>query len=393
MPDIGTCDNSDMIRGTAAITSNDNDPSPPVVSSIMFLRHLQATTGDDNDDNGDPYEPNALHVFVMAMIVLVALFVGVTCLGVVIYYVAWLSDHWCCCGPFSARRMQPTIIIRQPRDDNENHEEDNNTDNATPPVLTVTQKARLQGITEEERFLILQHLFRQTVLYQDVLVKQQQQQQQTNNTTTTKSSPSNETAFTTHTNKDLPQNSSNNKCTPQQPSLKEQTNSSSSSSSSIDEPAHASSGSISPQEQNVQSSCAICLTPYKPHDNVICGHYCGHVFHRACILPWMMQKTRTTTVARHVVVTADECPYCRQDFVSAVDYRHAALDILGSPRVGAAGVVASDPLRSFHFNDNDQDAPTEGEEDRDATAQRAPPRGGATRPQQQEEEIPDWDIR
>jgi hypothetical protein len=50
--------------------------------------------------------------------------------------------------------------------------------------------------------------------------------------------------------------------------------------------------------------CPICLDGYEEGDEICWSHnkHCDHTFHRQCIIEWLM---------RH-----DECPICRQDFLS-----------------------------------------------------------------------------
>ena len=50
--------------------------------------------------------------------------------------------------------------------------------------------------------------------------------------------------------------------------------------------------------------CTICLNDYVDGDEICCSHNrdCCHVFHRDCILEWLI---------RH-----GECPICRQDYLA-----------------------------------------------------------------------------
>lgn len=56
--------------------------------------------------------------------------------------------------------------------------------------------------------------------------------------------------------------------------------------------------------ESVQDPCPICLEEYKDGDEICWSHSeaCEHVFHRNCIFEWLV---------RH-----DECPICRQNFLS-----------------------------------------------------------------------------
>jgi hypothetical protein len=49
--------------------------------------------------------------------------------------------------------------------------------------------------------------------------------------------------------------------------------------------------------------CAICLVEYQDGDEVSWSHnrYCGHAFHRDCIIEWLL--------------TSDECPCCRRNYL------------------------------------------------------------------------------
>lgn len=64
--------------------------------------------------------------------------------------------------------------------------------------------------------------------------------------------------------------------------------------------------------RNVPSTCAICLMQYKvgSHVSWSSNEECVHVFHRDCILLWLLKK-RTSGDERQYV-----CPCCRREFVS-----------------------------------------------------------------------------
>lgn len=57
----------------------------------------------------------------------------------------------------------------------------------------------------------------------------------------------------------------------------------------------------------VAPTCAICLTEYQDGDEICWSHNnrCYHVFHRDCILEWLLRQ--------------DECPCCRLNFLSLGD--------------------------------------------------------------------------
>jgi hypothetical protein len=81
---------------------------------------------------------------------------------------------------------------------------------------------------------------------------------------------------------------------------------------------------ISPSERKIESpedeteeeleffkTCAICLTPYQDGEEVCWSHnmHCNHVFHRECILAWLIRK--------------DDCPLCRHNFLAINDDEEA----------------------------------------------------------------------
>eukprot|EP00543_Licmophora_paradoxa_P015163 CAMPEP_0202477796 /NCGR_PEP_ID=MMETSP1360-20130828/94125_1 /ASSEMBLY_ACC=CAM_ASM_000848 /TAXON_ID=515479 /ORGANISM="Licmophora paradoxa, Strain CCMP2313" /LENGTH=353 /DNA_ID=CAMNT_0049105049 /DNA_START=530 /DNA_END=1591 /DNA_ORIENTATION=+ len=57
-------------------------------------------------------------------------------------------------------------------------------------------------------------------------------------------------------------------------------------------------------DDDTSNACSICLGEYQEGDKICWSHnqYCRHVFHRECILEWLL---------RH-----DECPCCRHNFLS-----------------------------------------------------------------------------
>jgi hypothetical protein len=58
------------------------------------------------------------------------------------------------------------------------------------------------------------------------------------------------------------------------------------------------------EDEEKQDLCPICLEEYKDGDEICWSHseLCAHVFHRECVFEWLV---------RH-----DECPTCRQAFIS-----------------------------------------------------------------------------
>ena len=49
------------------------------------------------------------------------------------------------------------------------------------------------------------------------------------------------------------------------------------------------------------------------------GSECGHVFHRGCILQWLLKN--------------DECPICRKLMMTSTEMRNTAEIVLGSTRI------------------------------------------------------------
>ena len=78
-----------------------------------------------------------------------------------------------------------------------------------------------------------------------------------------------------------------------------------------------------------KGSCGICLTTFKDNEKLVRGILCEHVFHIQCGMRWMMYRK--------------DCPYCRIPFITMRQFRHAALDVLGSQRVADAKRRAAIP--------------------------------------------------
>ena len=55
------------------------------------------------------------------------------------------------------------------------------------------------------------------------------------------------------------------------------------------------------------------------HSKLITGSECGHVFHRECILQWLLKH--------------DECPICRKLMMTSTEMRQTAEVVLGSTRI------------------------------------------------------------
>lgn len=69
--------------------------------------------------------------------------------------------------------------------------------------------------------------------------------------------------------------------------------------------------------------CCICLNEYEQQDKLITGTQCNHKFHFACCMEWMCKH--------------DHCPYCRQEMITALQMRVAAIETLGEERVRELG--------------------------------------------------------
>lgn len=64
----------------------------------------------------------------------------------------------------------------------------------------------------------------------------------------------------------------------------------------------------------VPPTCAICLIHYEPGCYVSWSNNCIHVFHRDCILMWLLKKVEPL------------CPCCRQEFVSGLPENNERFD-------------------------------------------------------------------
>jgi len=76
--------------------------------------------------------------------------------------------------------------------------------------------------------------------------------------------------------------------------------------------------------------CSICLAEYEDQDQVILGAKCRHLFHRECASEWS---------AKH-----DLCPYCRAAMITAQQMRLAAKKVLGKKRVQEMNAIAKAKL-------------------------------------------------
>lgn len=49
--------------------------------------------------------------------------------------------------------------------------------------------------------------------------------------------------------------------------------------------------------------CGICITDVKEDDLVYQLDFCGHILHRDCLDPWMLQGDKTCPMCRHIFLT------------------------------------------------------------------------------------------
>jgi len=50
--------------------------------------------------------------------------------------------------------------------------------------------------------------------------------------------------------------------------------------------------------------CAICMSTYERNDAVVWSNHCPHMFHRDCLVSWLLKDRKAS------------CPCCRQRFIS-----------------------------------------------------------------------------
>jgi hypothetical protein len=74
--------------------------------------------------------------------------------------------------------------------------------------------------------------------------------------------------------------------------------------------------------------CAICLCPYEEGDVRIFSKRCTHVFHKDCILLWLVKSH-------------NECPCCRIDMVTKSEIKETSASLLGTERLAQALAVVS----------------------------------------------------
>jgi hypothetical protein len=220
------------------------------LKSATMDADLRLTTRHLSDDE----QSAQLLGFVTGLLIVVALFMSVMISALAIKAI---FDHWCSCFPSVDRG-------------------------------NVALKAGFCGLTIEERGQVVQHLFREKIVYQ----------QDANST-------------------DLERNHA-------EPTLTKKGNSN-------DRLAEGEEEGVATNEEGettrtaVDGSenerlCCICLAGYQPGDSLLRGKRCGHTFHHHCSMEWLN-------------VPRDHCPYCRQELFTPAQYRQAAIEVLGEARV------------------------------------------------------------
>ncbi|CAB9511579.1 zinc ion binding [Seminavis robusta] len=72
--------------------------------------------------------------------------------------------------------------------------------------------------------------------------------------------------------------------------------------------------------ERLDHTCSICLVEYEHGDILMNGTACSHLYHKECIMAWMMKGH-------------DHCPFCRELMMTPQDLRTAALEVLGPQKV------------------------------------------------------------
>jgi len=81
--------------------------------------------------------------------------------------------------------------------------------------------------------------------------------------------------------------------------------------------------SIASEESEV---CAICICPYEEGDIRIFSKRCPHVFHKECILEWLVK-------------CHNECPCCRKEMVTKSELKETSVSLLGTEQLARALAV------------------------------------------------------
>ena len=79
--------------------------------------------------------------------------------------------------------------------------------------------------------------------------------------------------------------------------------------------------------------CAICICPYEEGDIRIFSKRCPHVFHKECILEWLVKSH-------------NECPCCRIEMVTKTEIKETSQSLMGTERLAQAlAVVEGDQMQ------------------------------------------------
>lgn len=78
-------------------------------------------------------------------------------------------------------------------------------------------------------------------------------------------------------------------------------------------------GGLQKEKDEVTETCAICMEDYEEHDDVIIGANCVHMYHKDCLMKWMLGKH-------------DFCPYCREYSFEVSDFIDVAKKQLDEDR-------------------------------------------------------------
>mmetsp|Transcript_12302 Transcript_12302/g.34113 ORF Transcript_12302/g.34113 Transcript_12302/m.34113 type:complete len:436 (+) Transcript_12302:197-1504(+) len=288
--------------------------------------------GDDDDDDG---RSTAIYVRDILIILLigVALIVTLVCST---YGFAYFSDRWCCCFP-GFRPVTTDLEEFHARFDRG----------------AVARKARLWGLTVEERCQILKAFFQKHIFLYNGSGNSSSGTNKKNvdttptivNTTVDKEkedctsesagedATADESMEATVKDEDGDKNDDLEAAVTATTNQQEVGNDDAKKDSEKDD-ASSSDGEKEESEEVLDDAdheriCCICLNEYAKGDKLMTGTQCIHKTHYECCMEWMKKH--------------DHCPYCRKEMLTAPEMRQAAIDVLGEERVqslqGGATVV------------------------------------------------------
>lgn len=248
---------------------------------------------------------NGILVFLLALLIIGCVMAGVTILAIFIHFVSYASDHWCCCCP----KFHMLSFSRS-----------SNTDQGE---RTIAQRARLIGLTLEERHCIIEFLFRDKS-YAMEGEEENGGDGDADGGGADENQEEEEEAPELSWAEFVALHAESSQRSVAKPKAEMNIASTEAQSNSQDETVQS---ECNPTEASADHDrkCCICLTDFKPGDRLLRGQEpsCGHQFHYHCGIHWMTSQ--------------DRCRVCRQELFTAVDFRHAALEIWGSVRVGVLG--------------------------------------------------------